>query len=104
MPFLLALECLACDLGKRDWTSKAIVDLEGNPLNEQVLNTVGISHSKPFRAARVELRFRVPAGTTALCAQIDGEEFPVSERVVIEVVPRAIVVKVSLPTGATARE
>lgn len=76
--------------GKRDWTSKAIVDLDGNPLTEERLNAIGIEHSKPFRAARIEIAFDVPAGGAALAAQIDGEEFPAAHRVGVEVLPRAL--------------
>lgn len=76
--------------GKLDWTSKAIVDLEGNPITEEMLNAIGIEHSKPFRAARIELRLRTAADGPALAAQIDGEEFPASDHVVIDVVPRAL--------------
>lgn len=61
--------------GRRDWTSKALVDLDGNPITEEVLNAVGIEHSHPIRASRIELRLTVPAGHADLCAQIDGEEF-----------------------------
>ncbi len=76
--------------GKRDWTSKAIVDFDGNPLTEEVLNLVGIEHSKPFRAKRLEMTLLPPADGAALAAQIDGEEFLAGERVEIDVVARAI--------------
>ncbi len=76
--------------GKRDWTSKAIVDLEGNPLSEDVLNLGGIEHSKPFRAAKMDMLFAKAPGTGELHAQIDGEELEPSERVTIEVVRRAL--------------
>jgi diacylglycerol kinase family enzyme len=85
--------------GKRDWTSKAIVDLDGNPVTEEALEAVGITHSKPFRAARLELSFDVPPGRAALAAQIDGEEFPAGERATVEVVPRAI--RLIVPAAAT---
>ena len=76
--------------GKRDWMSKAMVDIDGNPITEEMLNTIGVSHSRPFSAARINLRFHVPEGRAALCAQIDGEEFPAAPRVTIEVIPRAL--------------
>ncbi len=76
--------------GKRDWTSKAIVDLDGNPLTEEVLNLVGIEHSRPFRARRLEMTLFPPAGGAALAAQIDGEEFLAGEAVEIDVAARAI--------------
>ena len=62
--------------GKLDWTSKAIVDLEANPLTEAMLNQVGIEHSKSMRASCMELSFASPEGGVALAAQIDGEEWP----------------------------
>jgi len=74
--------------GKRDWTSKAIVDLDGNPLDETVLNQIGIEHSKPFRAGKMGIL--VAKTNTPLHAQIDGEEIDLPERVTIEVVPRAL--------------
>ncbi len=76
--------------GKRDWTSKAIVDLDGNPVTEEMLNAVGVEHSHPFRASRLTMRLAWPEGGAAPAAQIDGEEFPAAEQVDIEVVPRAI--------------
>jgi diacylglycerol kinase family enzyme len=76
--------------GKRDWTSKAIVDLEGNPLTEEILNSVGIEHSKPFRASKIEIRFHLPDHGAPHAAQIDGEELRATKRVAIEVVPRAV--------------
>jgi len=75
--------------GKRDWMSKAIVDLEGNPVGEEALNAVGVEHSKPFSGQRIELTFGTYAGATPFHAQIDGEEFPATERVTIEVIPKA---------------
>jgi len=76
--------------GKLDWTSKAIVDLDGNPVTEQMWNAIGVAHSQPFRAARLAMRLSWPAGGAAPAAQIDGEEFPASEQVDVEVVPRVI--------------
>jgi diacylglycerol kinase family enzyme len=76
--------------GKRDWTSKAIVDLDGNPLSEEILNKVGIEHSKPFRGKSIAMTLLPPAGGAPLAAQIDGEEFPAYERVEIEVSMRAV--------------
>jgi diacylglycerol kinase family enzyme len=76
--------------GKLDWTSKAIVDLDGNPVTEQMLNTIGVEHSQPFRAARLSMRLSWPAGGAAPAAQIDGEEFPATSEVDVEVVPRVI--------------
>jgi len=76
--------------GKLDWTSKAIVDLDGNPVTEDMLNAIGVEHSRPFRASRLTLRFTWPKGGAAPAAQIDGEEAPPSDEVTIEVVPRAL--------------
>jgi diacylglycerol kinase family enzyme len=76
--------------GKRDWTSKAIVDFDGNPVTEEMLNAVGIEHSPSFSASRLDIRFRVPQGGAPFAAQIDGEELPADERVHIEVHRRAL--------------
>jgi diacylglycerol kinase family enzyme len=76
--------------GKLDWTSKAIVDLDGNPITEEMLNTIGVEHSHPFSAARIALRFAWGHRGPAPAAQIDGEEYEASDEATIEVVPRAI--------------
>jgi diacylglycerol kinase family enzyme len=76
--------------GKLDWASKAIVDLQGNPLTEEMLNAVGIEHSKPFRASRISMKMRAPKDGAKLAAQIDGEEFFAGDQVEIEVLARAI--------------
>jgi diacylglycerol kinase family enzyme len=76
--------------GKRDWASKAIVDLDGNPLTEEMLNAVGIEHSKPFRASKISMKIHAPKGGAKLAAQIDGEEFFAGDEVDIEVLPRAL--------------
>ena len=76
--------------GKRDWTSKAIVDLDGNPVTEELLNQVGIEHSHPLRASRIELEFDAPKSGAPLAAQVDGEEWPAHPTVKIEVIPRAL--------------
>jgi diacylglycerol kinase family enzyme len=76
--------------GKRDWTSKAIVDLDGNPVGEEVLNAIGVAHSKPVSASRIAFKFRTWEGTAPFAAQIDGEELPATERAAIEIVPRAL--------------
>lgn len=77
-------------MGKRDWASKAIVDLDGNPVTEEMLNEIGVEHSKSLRASRMDLRIYDPPGGAPLAAQIDGEEWPANPRVIIEVAPRAI--------------
>jgi diacylglycerol kinase family enzyme len=76
--------------GKRDWMSKAIVDAEGAPLTEAMLNEIGVSHSKPMRASVIELTLETAAGGAPLAAQLDGEEWHPFPKVRIEVIPRAI--------------
>jgi diacylglycerol kinase family enzyme len=83
--------------GKRDWTSKAIVDLDGNPITEEMLNEIGVEHSKPLRASSMELAIFDPPGGAPLAAQIDGEEWPASPRVRIDVVPRGLRLLVPAP-------
>ena len=77
-------------VGKNDWVSKAIRDLEFVPLNENMLEDLGLEHSKTLRAKRHgsgNLRAR---GGAPLATQFDGEEWPASRRVRIEVAARGI--------------
>ena len=76
--------------GRRDWTSKILVDLDGNPLTEERLNLVGVQHSKPFRFQKLELRFHAPRGAAPIAAQMDGEEVPFGSRTTVEVLPRIL--------------
>ncbi len=86
--------------GKRDWTSKAIVDLDGNPITERMLNAVGIKHSEGFAASELELTFRPPIGGARVLAQIDGEEWPESLRVRVTAKARALRLVVPDPAQA----
>jgi diacylglycerol kinase family enzyme len=76
--------------GKRDWISKAIVHLDGNPLGSQTLATVGVRHSESIAGSHIELRLRTRQGALPLKAQIDGEELPAPDRARITVEPRAL--------------
>jgi len=77
-------------VGKLDWASKAIRDLQVVPLNEDMLEDLGLEHSKTLRASTMDLEFFEPEGGAPLAAQLDGEEWPASRRVRIEVAARAI--------------
>lgn len=76
--------------GKRDWTSKAIVDLDGNPVTEEHLNAIGIEHSHAFRAANIHILLRARSSDVPLAAQIDGEELVASGQARISVEARAL--------------
>jgi len=77
-------------VGKNDWISKAIRDLEFVPLNEEILGELGLEHSKTLRASVMDLEIFDPPGGAPLATQLDGEEWPASQRVRIEVAPRGI--------------
>ncbi|HKO46892.1 MAG TPA: diacylglycerol kinase family protein [Polyangiaceae bacterium] len=77
-------------VGKNDWVSKAIRDLEFVPLNEGLLEDLGLEHSETLRASTMDLELFDPAGGVPLATQLDGEEWPASRRVRIEVAPRGI--------------
>lgn len=77
-------------VGKNDWTSKAIIDLDGVPLDYATLEDLGLEHSKTRRAASIQLEISAPEGGAPLAAQIDGEEWPASPKVWIDVAPRAL--------------
>jgi diacylglycerol kinase family enzyme len=51
---------------------------------------LGLEHSKTLRASTMDLEIFAPAGGAPLAAQLDGEEWPASQRVRIEVVPRSL--------------
>lgn len=77
-------------VGKLDWTSKAIRDLEVVPLNEEMLEELGLEHSKTLRASVMDLEFFMPPDGAPLATQLDGEEWPAHPRVRIEVAARAL--------------
>lgn len=77
-------------VGKRDWVSKAIRDLMVVPLNEQMLEEIGLEHSKTLRFSTLDLEIFDPEGGAPLATQLDGEEWPPHPKVHIEVAPRAL--------------
>jgi diacylglycerol kinase family enzyme len=84
-------------VGKRDWTSKAIRDLKGVPLNEELLQDLGLEHSKTLRASTMDLELFEPDGGAPLATQLDGEEWPAHRRVRIEVAKQGIRLIVPAP-------
>jgi len=87
--------------GKREWASKAIVDLDGNPVSEAMLNRIGVEHSKPLSAARFEITLAAE-GEVPVFAQIDGEELESAPLVRIRVEPRALRLIVPDDRGASS--
>jgi diacylglycerol kinase family enzyme len=77
-------------VGKRDWASKAIIDLKDVPLDEGMLEEIGLEHSKTLRASSMELEIFDPEGGAPLAAQVDGEEWPANPKVRIDVAARAL--------------
>jgi diacylglycerol kinase family enzyme len=77
-------------VGKLDWTSKAIRDLEVVPLNEGMLEDIGLEHSKTLRASKMDLTFVEHEGGAPLATQLDGEEWPAHHHVQIEVARQGI--------------
>jgi diacylglycerol kinase family enzyme len=86
-------------VGKLDWASKAIRDLEVVPLNEHMLEDLGLEHSKALRASTMDLQFFAPEDGAPLAAQLDGEEWPASRHIQIEVAARAIRLIVPAPAA-----
>jgi diacylglycerol kinase family enzyme len=76
-------------VGKRDWVSKAIVHLDGSGAAKEALAAVGVHHSANLSATTIDLAFDEQPGQP-LAAQIDGEEFPATPHVRIEVAARAL--------------
>ena len=84
-------------VGKNDWVSKAIRDLEVVPLNEEMLQDLGLEHSKTLRASAMDLEITCPDGGAPLATQLDGEEWPANHRVQIEVVKQGLRLIVPAP-------
>jgi diacylglycerol kinase family enzyme len=76
-------------VGKRDWISKAIVHLDGSGAAAEAFAAVGVRHSDNLSASAIELEFDEQPGQP-LSAQIDGEEFPATAQVRIDVAARAL--------------
>ena len=77
-------------VGKRDWASKAIRDLQSVPLDEGILEELGLEHSKTLRFSTVELEIYDPDGGAPLATQLDGEEWPANPTVRIDVAARGL--------------
>jgi diacylglycerol kinase family enzyme len=75
--------------GKREWLSKAITDLEGNPVTSDMLAKVGVEHSKPIRGSRFEILL-AQEGVVPIAAQIDGEEHERSYHTRVTVLRQAL--------------
>jgi diacylglycerol kinase family enzyme len=84
-------------IGKRDWVSKAIRDLRDSPLDEEMLQGIGLEHSKMLRASVMDFEIFDPEGGAPLATQIDGEEWPPHSRVHIEAVRQGIRLIVPAP-------
>jgi len=76
--------------GKRDWISKAIVHLDESGGLSDTLAMLGVRHSETLRGQRLHIELRPHSNSLPLCAQIDGEEFPASHSVEIEVQKQAL--------------
>ena len=85
-------------VGKRDWTSKALIDLERIPLDQEMLEEIGLEHSKTLHGSTMELEIFNPERGTPLAAQLDGEEWPAHRKVRIDVAARAL--RLLVPRGA----
>ena len=84
-------------VGRRDWVSKVMVHLDASGNLEKSLGDVGVHHSPVRRAASFKLRFH--AHQAPIYGQIDGEELTASPRVRIDVLPRALRLRVPSPDG-----
>ncbi len=84
-------------VGKMDWASKALIDLEAVPLDTEMLEGIGLEHSKTLRASSIELEIFDPEGGAPLAAQLDGEEWPANPKVRIDVAARALRLLVPAP-------
>lgn len=75
---------------RADWLSKAIVHLEHSEMFTSVLESMGVTQSKSVSGAVLDLDFLEHPGALPIRAQIDGEEFPTTARVQVEVQARTL--------------
>jgi diacylglycerol kinase family enzyme len=76
--------------GKRDWISKALVMLRGPAIELDDLAKMGLSHSVGLSARQIRLTLRPRTGGAPLVAQLDGDVFPTSDSVEVEVIPKLL--------------
>ncbi len=76
-------------VGKRDWVSKAIVAIDGNPVSEEDLNELGVEHSKNMQGASFWIGLQAE-GNVPVHAQMDGEEYAGADVFEVQVLPRAL--------------
>lgn len=76
-------------VGKRDWVSKAIVAIDGNPVREEDLNELGVEHSKNMQGASFWIGLQAH-GSVPVHAQMDGEEYAGADVFEVQVLPRAL--------------
>lgn len=74
--------------GKLDWSSKALLALDGTGRTEEALASFGVTHSEGLVARDIELS--IQPREIPLAAQIDGEEFPLTPRVRVRVRRQAL--------------
>ncbi len=74
--------------GRREWASKALMDLRNNPLREEDLHPLGVEHSASFQGTEfdVELVHSADEGQP-VASQIDGEEWASGTRFLVSVLP-----------------
>ena len=77
--------------GRREWASKALLDLRNNPITEAALRPFGVKHSTPIqgRAFDVELVHSANEGTP-VASQMDGEEWLDGVHFRVTILPRAL--------------
>ncbi len=76
--------------GTRDWTSKLIVAHKKNPLTEDLLNKIGVSHTPNLKGKHIQVQILRPNKDKRLPAQLDGDEFPQSDHFEVVVHPKLL--------------
>jgi diacylglycerol kinase family enzyme len=74
----------------RRWVAKGLLDVIGSGALQTAVDRLGMTLPVPWRASKFDIRFQLSQGLSLPTVQVDGELFPVAERIDIEVIPRAL--------------
>jgi diacylglycerol kinase family enzyme len=61
--------------GRREWASKALMDLRNNPVTDADLRPFGVEHFQPIQGSEFDVELVHSKGDVDVASQMDGEEW-----------------------------